>query len=500
MQLYNYVGSTMFSIRRFLLLIVLIALSACAGAGASVTVTPTVEDSQAQAVTAEALPPPQLLAWVDIQGGRDAHTGGQIALIEADGTISPVLPLAATDSLVVPCGQSGDTVAVYAGGASGSLYLLNGTQISAALATTYNLACFDDGTFQFAPDGSRLAYLDYNPSAFTKEYADGVLHVLDTASLGAVASFDDVTTYVLEDNRAVFVRFYQNARGEAVEAAILLWDGTDNREILTLTPTGETCRFTSAALALHGDQAAVVLGQRCTNQGTDWQLYTVDLNERMGTLAASADTGGVYLPYARTNNIWLSPNGTYAYITVPDGVTSRTASLVLVNLTDYSVLTLIDRQVLLPHHEDPRRVRVQSPDGAWLALPITSPGNNRNGLTVIELNDPSMPVRLDLALDTIGGIAFAPNNVVYAEINANGDGSLNALDLTAGTTRRVLRGNFQDGLLITPDGSGVVAQLYAGDAPYYSDLVGVMLGDGVLSPLYTGNPANRAQPLAWVTP
>ena len=50
------------------------------------------------------------------------------------------------------------------------------------------------------------------------------------------------------------------------------------------------------------------------------------------------------------------------------------------------------------------------------------------------------------------------------------------------------------------DGSGVVAQLYAGDAPYYSDLVGVTLSDGVLSPLYTGNPANRAQPLAWVTP
>ncbi len=493
----------MLSICRLFLLTVLFSLTACSGELAAVTVTPAMGDltaEQPSAVTPESQPPPQLLAWVDINSQAGRRVGGQVALFSADGTVSPVLPLTAATSLVVPCGQSGQMFAFYAGGASGEIYLLNGTQPSAPLATTYNLACFDGRTFQFSPDGSRLAYVDYNPSAFTKEYADGVLHVFDTGTASAIASFDDVTAYVLEDTRAVFVRFYQNARGEGVEAAISLWDGVENREILTLTPTGDACRFTSAALALHGDLSVLVLGQRCTNQGTDWQLYTVDLNERIGTLAASADTGGVYVPYARTNNVWLSPNGTYAYVTVPDGVTSRTAALVLVNLNDYSVMTLIDRQVLLPHHEDARRVSVASPDGAWLALPLTSPGNNRNGLTVIELNDPSMPVRLNLELDSVGGLAFTPNNVVFAEVNATGDGSLNALDLTAGTTQRVLRGNFQDGLLITPDGISVAAHLYAGDAPSYSDLVAVTLADGLLAPLYSGLPANRAQPLAWVTP
>jgi hypothetical protein len=492
--------------RRILPLIAL--LFAACGTPTAAPTPPTAEQSAVVAVqvsdppTAEATPdaPPQLLAWVDVDASAGDPAGGQIALLERDGGINPLLPLTDDDFLVLPCGQTDVQVAFYVGGITGRLYLLTGTRLSDPVTTTHYLACFDGGTFQFSPDGTRFSYMDYNAGAFTKEYADGTLHLHDARTLSEIASFEDVIAYQLEDERAAYVRFYQNADGEGAEAAISVWDGAANRELLTLTPTGANCRFTSAALTLRGNLAALVLGQRCPNQGTDWQFYTLDLALRSATLALSGDSGGAYFPYARTNNVWLSPSGVYAYVTIPDGVTARTAGLIAVNLTDLTQQTIIERQILLPHHEDARRAQRLSPDGAWLALPITSPGNNRSALAVIELDNPTLPLRVELGANTVGGSAFTPDSVIYAEINPSGSGSLNALDLALGTPRRLTRGFFQNGLAITLDGQQVGAHLYAGDEPpYYSDLVGVTL-DGALTTFYSGAPSSRATPLAWVIP
>lgn len=489
--------------RRLLPLIILLLLAACQAADLPATDPPVTDAVTAEAVapldlTAEPTPAaePRLVAWVDVDASEGNHAGGQVALIAADGALTPLLPLTApADSLVVPCGQSGDRFAFYAGGATGSLYVLTGTRLSAPVATTYYLACFDGGTFQFSPDATRFAYLDYNPEAFGKEYADGTLRVHDARTTGEIASFEDVIAYALEDERAVYARFYQNADGEGAEAGISVWDGVENRELLTLTPTDANCRFTSAALTARGNLALLILGQRCPNIGTAWQLYTLDLALRSATLALSGAAGGAYFPFARTNNIWLSPDGVYAYVTVPDGVTARTAGLIAINLTEITTTTVIERQILLPHHEDARRYRFLSPDGAWLALPLTSPGNNRNGFAAVELNHPALPLRVDFGANTLGGAAFTADSVVYAEVNPSGSGSLNALDLATGASRRLARGFFQYGVTVA-DGL-IGAHLYAGDeAPYVSDLVAVTR-DGALTTLYSGAPTNRALPLAW---
>lgn len=459
--------------------------------------------------TPELPPDPELLAWIDVPLDRTAARGGsRLTLISRTGSTREVAQFPPETTRVIPCGASGRYFALYAGGDTGALYLMNGTTLGAPVLLSYRLGCFDDRTAQFAPDGTRFGVIDYNPTAFTKEYADGVLRVYDTETRGEVASFEDIIAYTLTADGAALVRFYQNARGEAAEAALNWWDGVENREVLTLTPTGSDCRFTSAAITVRGSLGIVSLGHRCTGEGTDWQVYAVDFETRIATLAASGDSGGAYVAYARTNNVWLSPDGAHILLTVPDGVSVRTAALLAINLNDLSVTQVIDRQMLLPHHEDVQNRLWLSPDGAWLAAFITSPTPGVGGLklAVVNLDEPGEPLTVDLGMDTADGVIFDGSTLYYVQSTSSltATGSVNALDLTLGTPRRVVRGLFSGRLVVTADQQTGALALTDGisDEQPHRDVVGLNMRTGTLVTFYDGGIGTpyAGEPLGWLIP
>jgi len=494
-------------IRPFVLLIALLLLAACAPApeespaltetpnssviGVPVPEFPTRELNGTEEVTpevTEAPPPePQLLAVIDRAEDPENGDGyGQIALLDSSGTATTVLAFTDDSTRAYPCGESPDGryFAYYVGHETGDLYLMDGTTVSAPFASIYYSSCFFGDNFQFAPDGSRFATIDYRAEAFTKEYSDGVLRLYDSATVSEIASFDDVTAYTLSNDQAAYVRFYQNGDREGAEVGVNLWDGVENREVITLTPTGDRCRFTSASITMRNTLGILVLGQRCPNDGTNWQLYTIDFPGRIATLTASGETGGAYLGLTRTNNVFLSPNENYVYFTIPDGVTSSSGSLNVLNLTDLTVNTLIER-VSLFHFGSPAEAFWLSPDGTWLAT---------GRLTAIELDDPANPVRVDLPRSGFTTAVFGQNNLYFTDTSSNptGDGALFTLDLALGTPQRIARGYFAGSrALISPEGQSL-ALTTAGyvspedDSVLHNDIVALDLASGEMTTLYDG--------------
>src|SRR5690606_12255402 len=101
----------------------------------------------------------------------------------------------------------------------------------------------------------------------------------------------------------------------------------------------EDCKFTSAQIAVGADgRYILVLGHRCTrgDTRTAWQLYSIDPSSRTATLAATEFQAGSFASFARTNQIFFSPDGSHAYFTVPDGITANTVAIKGVSVADMS--------------------------------------------------------------------------------------------------------------------------------------------------------------------
>lgn len=453
--------------------------------------------------TAQPAPIYTLLAWTGSGAapGRQApDQPGKLVAVNEDDTITPLFDVPAPATRLVVCGTSGDgsSLAFYAGGEDGALYLQTGLDAPVRVDAVPALTCLGGGKIEFSPDGRQLGYIAYEAGAAQSEFADGTLRVVDTASAQPLFNGENAAAFEMTADGAVYISFFTNDQNEADEAAVTVWDGTARREVVTLRPTGGDCRFTSGQLAAAPDgRYLVVMGQRCKSGDTrtQWQLYAINPAEGSATLAASDFQIGAFVPFARTNDIFFSQDGSRAYFTIPDGVTAYTVGIKAVMLSDLAVTDVIERQAVLPNFSGAPNVFPQfSPDGRWLALVVTTP-NNENTLTVLDLANPSVaPITLPAGSrgDVFSALAFAPDGTRLFAVAGGVDGADNSLfnvNLNTGSSSRVARGRFGNALAVMPTGQIAVPdwQIPADTKePPYLNTVVINPDTGVVATWFTG--------------
>ncbi len=462
----------------------------------------------AQMAVFQTAPASPLLVWVAkgaAPGKQTASEPGQLAYVSANGAADTVLELPKGTSHVQSCGDTpmspdGKLYAFYVGQDAGSLYVMRGSDKQPAkIGDIQPLSCLGNGTFQYAPGSNRFGYISYEGDAAKSEFADGFLHIINSSDFTELYKYENVTAFDITDSGAAFVSFFTNDKNEADEAAVIWWNGTSQQEVATLKPATEDCKFTSASVTVLPDgKLMLVLGHRCKkgDTTTNWQLYSVNPNDKSATLAANASLKGAFAAYTRSNGIFLSPDGKQALFTVPDGITANTVGMKRVNLSDLSIADVIDKEVVTPTLNGNANAypRVSS-DGKWLAAVITTP-NAANSVYIWSLTDPSVaPIMLSAGSkgDTVSSMEFTPDSskliaVMGGDNKANN--SLVSIEVASGRDSRVTRGHFDKGLTISADGSQ--AALLDWQIPEdtkqqpYLNLVSVNLNDSSTATLYTG--------------
>ncbi len=450
----------------------------------------------------------QLLVWTAkgaAPGKESASDPGQLVSMDGTGVTTPVMDVPPQTSRVEACGDrptspDGKLFAFYVGLDAGKLYLKSGSDAPKPVADVNALACLGNGTFQYSPDSSKLAYIAYEPDAIKSEFADGFLHVVNTSDLSEAYKYENVTAFAMNNSGVAFVSFFTNDKHQADEAGIEWWNGSgQQKEVATLDPVTEDCRYTSAAINILPDgKFLLIIGSRCTkgNTHTSWQLYSIDPDARSATLAGSDYQDGQFAAFARTNNVFLSPDGSHAYFTVPDGITNNTVGVKMVSLSDLSLSDLLDKQgVMATYNGAADAFPRVSPDGKWLAAVVTSP-NSENQVEIWNLSDSTIaPIILKAGSkgDTISSMAFTPDStslVVVAGGDNNADNSLIGIDLSTGNDTRIARGHFGPGLTISPDGKELAITDWqipedTKQPPYLNTEI-VDVGSGNVTTIYTG--------------
>ena len=449
----------------------------------------------------------KLLVWAGngaAPGEHSASAPGTISFIDGTGATTQVMEIPPQTTRVEKCGDGatspdGQNVALYIGLDAGSLYMMKGTNAPAKVADVQGLVCTGGGTFQFSPDSNRFAYISYESDAAQSEFADGHLHVYNTSDLSETYDYENVTAFDIRNDGAAFASFFTNDKNEADEAAVLWWSGTADVEVATLKPNSEDCKFTSANIAVAADgKYILVLGHRCKkgDTRTAWQLYSVDPSSRTATLAATDFQEGSFAAFARSNQIFLSPDGSHAFFTVPDGITANTVGIKSVGTADMSLSDVAESQVIMPTFSGGANAFPQiSPDGKWLAAVVTSP-NNENVLNIFNLSDASVaPIVLEAGSkrDTVSNFAFTNDSkrlIVIAGGDKSANNSLVGVDLDSGNNFRIGRGRFAPNFAISPDGTQIAALDWTipedPKEPAYTTTVIITVDNSEKVELYTG--------------
>jgi hypothetical protein len=449
----------------------------------------------------------KLLVWAGNGAAPGEHSSaapGTLSFMDGTGVATQIMEIPPQTSRVEKCGDGatspdGQNVALYIGLDVGGLYLMKGADAPAKVADVQGLTCVGGGTFQFSPNGNRFGYIAYEGDAAQSEFADGFLHIGNTGDLSEAYTYENVTAFDITDEGAAFVSFFTNDKNEADEAAVLWWSGSAEVEVATLQPNSEDCKFTSAQIAVGADgKYVLVLGHRCTkgDTRTAWQLYSIDPSSRTATLAATDYQAGSFAPFARSNQIFFSPDGSHAFFTVPDGITANTAGIKSVGTADMSLTDIVTQQVILPTFNGAANAFPQiSPDGKWLAAVVTSP-NNDNTLNIFNLADTSVaPIVLEAGStgDTISSLTFTPDSqrlLLIAGGDSTANNSLIGVDLASGNEFRISRGRFAKGLTISPDGTQVAAIDWTipedPQEPAYTSTVIINIENSETATLYTG--------------
>lgn len=468
-----------------------------------VTESPTVETppTEAEASTAANVAADgSLIVWRanGAAPGTAANQGGQIAAIEDNGTVTPLLRLADNVSRVMACGDTarsadGRYTALFAGGAeSGTLYVLDSEANVDEVASIDYLTCLGQGTLRFAPEGTQYAYISYPAGATRQNFAGGGLVLKDAASDETLYSTQNVVAFDLTSEFLAYLSFFTNNNDQADEAAISLWQDGTNREIITVRPDAN-CQYSSGTLRVLDDGSyRALLGQRC-GSATSWQLYSIVADSGDATLQASDSQPGVFAPFARTNNLYFVPGTRTAWFTVPDGVTGNTVALAAVDIDSVEISVPVTRQAVFPTYSGASNaVPVLSKDGRWLAMVVTSP-NADNQVVVVDLSDASVtPISVPAGSrgDLVSALAFTPDQsaLLYIAGGVGGaDNALFSLNLSTGVENRVARGRFGSWLAVSPDSTRVALLNWELDTtaqnpdPTYTNLVSVDLASGGVS-------------------
>jgi hypothetical protein len=478
----------------------------------------------------------RLLAWLapaQRPGGQGASAAGEVVFFNPDGSTETVLDLPDGTTRVTNCGPNAEAsngayaflATVTAGGEeTGTIYLMKGA--SSELATIANginpASCVGSAPFQFSPDGSRFAFIEWPLGATTMASPFGILRIFNTADASQISSFENVTEFDLTNDGAVFVNFYPNDDGEATEVAITTWDGSVDVEVTSLVAEEENrCYYTSSSIAQVSTGLMSVMGYRCdsgSNTSTQWQLYLIDPANRTAQLEVGENAAGRFFVFSDTNAIFPSPDGSSIFFALPDGINNQSVSLYATSVSDIAPTQVLDRSGIMPAVSDlpydaNNTVAQISPNGRYLAMVVNTPDNSAN-LHVYDLSDASLqPIVLDAGDpgDTVASMVFSTNsNALYyvAGTDQGGNNSLFALDLTTGAESRIRRGRYAQ-LVLSPDGSTLAAMNWVEFDPEedrYLTLEVIDIASTVPTVIYVGGEegedgklanASFAYPLSW---
>ncbi|NWF68502.1 MAG: hypothetical protein HXY40_05400 [Chloroflexi bacterium] len=476
------------------------------------------------------------LVWLanGIEPGQvDVNAPGQLVWMDSTGAITPIMDVPAPASRVQACGDApnspgGNLFMFYVGMQEGTLYALRGADTPIEVARVHALTCLGSGTMRFSSDGARLAYIDYEQPNEGDEYIRGTFRIIDTTSLQPTplrdGDIENTVDFDLNTSAAAYIRFFTNDRGEVTEAAVNLWNGSATQEVATLVPESENdCRYTSASVALLDDGRILsVLGQRCrqgSDTGTRWKFFVIDPTTRTVEETLSEAAAGQFASESRTNNLYVTADGSNVYFTVPDGVSLNTVGLRRVSLADMAPHEVLARSVVMPRYtlrpydwSDPASP-VLSNDGRWLALAVSTPDND-GSVQVVDFSAPDTPPIALSAGDrgaVISMMAFTQDNtrLLYVAGGTTGnDNSLFALDLASASEFRVSRGRFADGV-VSSDGAQVAIMEWQRPTddrdPLYLALAIIEVNTSAYTPIFMGaeivdgrvaNP-RFAYPLTW---
>jgi Tol biopolymer transport system component len=401
---------------------------------------------------------------------------------------------------------------------AGSLYVMRSGAEPVAIGDVGYLSCLGHGTFRFTPDSSKMVYMSFDETATQRSFAAGFLKVVETATLNAVLSRENVSAFDVTDDGVLYVSLFTNDRDEADEAAVVWWDGSSEREVATLLPQTD-CYFTSVEATISPSGAYILsMGHRCRagETRTSWQLYTVDPDSRSAALAGSDFAPGAFATHTRSNYAWFSPDGSTLYFTVPDGLTANSVAIAAAEVSDMSISVVVERQAIFPTFSGSANAYPSiSADGSWMALTVTSP-NADNNLFALGLTNPDVPpivIGAGSRGDTVSALGFTPDSdtVVFVAGGDEGDNnSLFELDLASASETRIARGRFGSQMALSPDGSQIALidwQVLEDEPdPAYVNLVIAERESGSVATVFTGADVvdgeatnlRFASPLTWM--
>jgi len=437
----------------------------------------------------------KLLVWVaDAQrpGRQTAQNPGELQWIDSNGNFEPFMSLPPQTTHVMTCGRSaaespdGESLAFYVGADVGTLHILRGTDSLFVVDTDFHaMGCTGNGTFEFFPDSSKFAYIDYAPGSLEGSYGEGTLRIYNNTTFEQIRQFDLATTFDVEGENVAYARFFKNDRNEAVEAAIVLLDGEIDREVATLFSETD-CAFNNASVKLLPDGNIIaIMGHRCTtgDTRTNWQYYVISPENRTATQITQSPQVGRFFAFSRTNSIFTSPDGSTSYFTVPDGITNHTVTLMSVDMSSMAMTPIVDQHAIMPRYSNnpyaaENHPTIQSPDGSWLGV-VQNNADNEANLALIDLSQPGLPpIELSAGSrgDQIIELEFTSNNerLIYVAGGDNGDdNSLWGVDLVTGNNFRIRRGQYGWGV-ISPDGGRMAVMNWVpteNNRPPYATLV-----------------------------
>jgi hypothetical protein len=465
----------------------------------------------------------QLIVWTApaVQPGEQrADATGQLALLGADGTLTPLFDVPPQSNRVTLCGAN----AISGDGRKGVFFMgldgFNGGELF--MVTEGGTPVKFDGVFEnrgygfqflgcqggngrlsFTPDNQRLIFMAYERDARQSTFADGYLRVINANDLSEQYLKDNVVAYTLNNTKLAFVQFFTDDRNRADEVAVFTWDGSKETEIASFSRPEETCEYTSAYTKFDPqDGLWLILGERCRE--LVWQLYKLDPANRSAELKLTATPRGGMKPFVETNNLLFSPDGSLLFYTLADGVTNETVSLYGVPVADMSApKELIPRDGRFPSYSEGKLggentfPRI-SPNGEWLAVVVEKP-TRESSLYLINLTSLDVPpivIPAGSRGDTIAYVEFLPDasGVVFIAGGSNpgDDNSIFVVALEQGAqAERVLRGKFSWGARLSPDGTrlGVAEWQVQPEGvlgPDFLNFVVINLADASRTTLFTG--------------
>lgn len=452
--------------RRIVIAVLLLIFSVIPGAAQSTTTPPSTG---------------ALLVWIgegNAPENRTPNSSSQLAALLPNGTLTTLIEFDQRTVGVQRCsGQpfsaDGRRFAFFAsqpaeGGERGTLYQMTDFGAPATIGVTHTLTCAHDH-FGYSPDGTQLAYIDFQQFGDADENVIGTLRVLNTDTLEERGRFERATSFAFHESELLFLQFFPNADNAVDEVAISAWDGTASREVSAITARAN-CRFSGGEISPAGEGfIAVLLGERCRGGARSrWQIYLVDREARSSTMVASAEQPGGYFPATQTYNMYTTPGGEQAVFSFADGLTRNTASIYGLNFdTPDTTQMLIDRAAIMRRYVPLRfslpdiAPAARSRDGNFWAVSVNPPGSSE--LVVIDFNALDAAIRIPIARtgDAVRAMAFTPDSstLVYIAGGLEGaDTSLYHLDLTLGVENRIARGQFAPAIAVRADAAAALVQ------------------------------------------